>query len=87
MKTYDTFKSQGGYAVALGVYNDCPVIGSCRWFENEAGAKDYAKNIQQYKNDYAASEEQLNSCCSLDEVDRIVFPHKENYDLEKGIPF
>lgn len=42
MERFDIYKSEGGYRVAEGVYNDCPVIDlSAPWFADKAKAAEY----------------------------------------------
>jgi len=43
MKRLDIFKSEGGYRLALGIYNDCPVIDRSPWYETKDQAE-RAKN-------------------------------------------
>jgi hypothetical protein len=80
MKKYDVFKSQGGYAVAVGVYLDCPVVGICPWFQGESDAAEYAKKIEEYNNAMSDYEESL---CNMDiEQAEKQYPHKEDYVKE-----
>jgi hypothetical protein len=85
VKKYDIFKSQGGYGVALGIYLDSPVMGTIRWFETEPQAQEWRENKIKYDEDYAAAEEKINYCRSLEETEKIIFPREKDYGLDKGI--
>lgn len=61
MKLYEVFKSEGGYRVCCGLWNDNPIIAQCPWYETEPLARDAARRIrykdvtedvQIFKNDY-----------------------------------
>ena len=39
MERFDIFKSEGGYRLALGIYNDSPVIDKSPWFETKEEAE------------------------------------------------
>lgn len=84
MKHYDVFKSQGGYGVALGIYNDCPVMGSVRWFENKEQAETYANNKKAYDKAYAEFEEKM-QYMTLEEIEKMGVPKEEDYNLNVGI--
>lgn len=84
MKKYDVFKSQGGYGVALGIYLDCPVVGSIRWLETKEQAEEFAKNQKAFDRAYADWEEKI-PCMSLDEIENATPPKRENYNLNVGI--
>jgi hypothetical protein len=85
MKPYDIFKSQGGYGVATKVYLDGPVVGAIRWFETEDKAQEWTENKRKYNKDYAAAEEKLQYCGSVEEAEKIRFPREEDYNLDKGV--
>lgn len=82
MKKYDVFKSQGGYAVALGIYNDCPVVGSMQWFETKEKAEEYAKNKKAYDEAYAKFEESI-PYMSQEEVEKAQPPKEKDYHIYK----
>lgn len=84
MKKYDVFKSQGGYGVALGIYLDCPVVGSIRWFETKQGAEKYAKNKEKFDKAYAEWEESI-EFMSQEEIENATPPKEEDYNLNVGI--
>lgn len=46
MKLYDVFKSEGGYRVCCGLWNDNPIIAQCPWYETESLARDAARRIR-----------------------------------------
>lgn len=63
MKLYDVFKSEGGYRVCCGLWNDNPIIAQCPWYETESLARGAAQRIRYEnatedvkicKNDYVA---------------------------------
>jgi len=84
MKQYDVFKSQGGYGVALGIYLDCPVIGSIRWFEEKEEAETFAKNKKAYDKIYTQFEDNL-QYLTQEEVEKLKCPSEEDYNLNVGI--
>ena len=81
MERYDIFKSQGGYGVALGIYNGCPVVGSIRWFETRFKAEEYTKNHKAYCAAYDQWEESL-KYSAPDEIPDP--PKEEDYNLLVG---
>jgi len=84
MEKYDVFKSQGGYGVAMGVYLDCPVVGSIRWFETESQANEYSKNKKVYDKAYTEWEEKI-VYMSLEEIKKSKIPKEKDYNLNVGI--
>lgn len=44
MKEYDIFKSEGGYRVCLGVYNDGPIMEHSPWFTDLSVAEAFARD-------------------------------------------
>ena len=50
MKKLDIFKSEGGYRLALGIYNDSPVIDNSPWYTtHEEAEKARAEFIDEEK--------------------------------------
>ncbi|SPF51151.1 hypothetical protein SBF1_50035 [Candidatus Desulfosporosinus infrequens] len=45
MKRLDIFKSEGGYRLALGIYNDSPVIDKSPWFETKEEAEKARREV------------------------------------------
>ena len=84
MKKYDVFKSQNGYAVALGVYNDSPVMGQCILFETKEKAEEYSKNRKTYDKAYSEWEEKMAESGGSENLRP---PLKWEYDLRGGIKF
>ena len=84
MKHYDVFKSQGGYAVALGIYGGCPVVGSCKWFETEAEAVQYAENHKAYCKAYDEWEEKI-KYVSFEKAGKLKAPREKDFNLVVGI--
>ena len=82
MQKYDVFKSQGGYGVAMGVYLNCPVVGSI--LETEDEAETFAKNKKAYDRDYTQFEEKL-EYLKQEEIERLKCPTPEDFNLNVGI--
>lgn len=57
MNLYDVFKSEGGYRVCCGLWNDNPIIAQCPWFETESLARGAAQRIR-----YKAAAEDVKIC-------------------------
>lgn len=46
MKLYEVFRSEGGYRVCGGLWNDNPIMDQCPWYETESLARDAAQSIR-----------------------------------------
>lgn len=46
MKLYEIFKSEGGYRVCCGLWNDNPIMDQSPWYETESLARDAAQSIR-----------------------------------------
>jgi hypothetical protein len=46
MKSFDVFKSEGGYRVALAIWNNGPVMEHSPWFSAEDEARKFAEKLQ-----------------------------------------
>ena len=84
MKKYDIFPSQNGYAVALGVYNDSPVMGKCCWLETEELAKQFASHYKIYREDLEKWEEKCMNMMPCNEEDLPLRPNRWNYKIPKA---
>jgi hypothetical protein len=84
MRKYDVFKSQGGYGVALGIYNNCPVVGTIRWLPTEPEAMAYADNKRAYDEAYAEFESRIESM-TMSEAENCKCPSESDYNLDVGV--